>query len=121
MKEIKVFDPPMCCDTGVCGPDVDPALSQFAADLKWLADQGISVTRHNLGNEPEAFVSNEVVQTALQSSGNDCLPLLVVGDEIVARGFYPTRQQLTSLVGVKADASEKDEESSSCCGPSSCC
>ncbi|MDH3390414.1 MAG: arsenic metallochaperone ArsD family protein, partial [Desulfobulbaceae bacterium] len=33
MSGIEIYDPPMCCPTGVCGPNVDPELVQFAADL----------------------------------------------------------------------------------------
>lgn len=51
MKKLEVFDPAMCCSTGVCGVEVDPVLAQFAADLKWVAEHGIAVERHNLGQE----------------------------------------------------------------------
>lgn len=119
-KQIKVFDPPMCCDTGVCGPDVDPKLTQFAADLDWLKDRGVDVSRFNLSQEPEAFVDHPSVQEALDESGNDCLPLLVVDGEIVARGFYPSRDQLGSLAGVEAGGGDEPDEES-CCGSSGCC
>ena len=33
---MRVFDPAMCCSTGVCGPSTDSILVRFAADLKWL-------------------------------------------------------------------------------------
>jgi len=49
---IRVFDPPMCCPTGVCGPAVDPDLARFSADLAWLTDQGVSVERFNLSSSP---------------------------------------------------------------------
>ncbi len=57
MKKLEVFDPAMCCSTGVCGVDVDPALVQFAADLAWVGEHEISVERHNLGQAPQAFGS----------------------------------------------------------------
>jgi hypothetical protein len=56
-----VFDPAMCCSTGVCGPSVDPELARFAADLDWLkvfrafaglvdqAEQGFVVIRGYAG------------------------------------------------------------------------
>ncbi len=37
MTTIEVFDPAMCCSTGVCGPQVDPDLARFAADLRVCA------------------------------------------------------------------------------------
>lgn len=50
--EIRVFDPPMCCSTGVCGPSVDPELVRFSADLDWLKAQGVTVERYNLSSSP---------------------------------------------------------------------
>ncbi|MEX2621006.1 MAG: arsenic metallochaperone ArsD family protein, partial [Egibacteraceae bacterium] len=55
MVTVEVFDPAMCCSTGVCGPSVDPALARFASDLDWLGEQGAQVRRYNLGQEPGAF------------------------------------------------------------------
>lgn len=90
----------MCCSTGVCGPEVDPKLVQFAADLKWLADQGATVERFNLAQTPIAFAENEVVRTALTAKGEAALPLLVIEGRTVASGTYPTRDELAGLLGL---------------------
>jgi hypothetical protein len=42
MMKLEIFDPAMCCSTGVCGVDVDPVLAQFAADLKWVEGHGVT-------------------------------------------------------------------------------
>ena len=54
MTAVRVFDPAMCCSTGICGPSVDPELVRFAADLDWLKSQGVSVERFNLSQQPAA-------------------------------------------------------------------
>lgn len=95
MKNLVVFDPPMCCSTGVCGSDVDPVLPRFAADLEWLKTQGVSVTRYNLAQEPGEFVAVDAVKAALHEQGNGCLPLIVLDGEIMSRATYPTRSELT--------------------------
>ena len=100
MKKLEVFDPPMCCSTGVCGPNPDPVLPRFAADLQWLARQGVAVERHNLAQEPQAFAANETVKAALAKYGNDCLPLILVNEAIVSRGSYPARKELARLAGL---------------------
>jgi hypothetical protein len=41
MSKVQVYDKPMCCSTGICGPQVDPVLPRFAADLDWLKSQGM--------------------------------------------------------------------------------
>lgn len=126
-QKIEVYDPAMCCSTGVCGSEVDPRLVQFASDLAWLAEQGVSVARFNLAQQPAAFAANPVVKEALQSHGNACLPLVLVEGAIATRSIYPTRDQLAALAGV-ADAgcccgghNEADEEQSEegCCGSQS--
>lgn len=99
MAQLEVFDPPMCCSTGVCGPSVDPILPQFAADLEWLRSQGVTVERFNLSQQPGAFAGNESVKKALAESGNNCLPLILVDGRIVSQGVYPTRQALAAFVG----------------------
>ncbi|TVQ64878.1 MAG: arsenical resistance operon transcriptional repressor ArsD [Balneolaceae bacterium] len=95
---IDVYDPVMCCSTGVCGPDVDEALVDFANDVKWLKAQGVEVNRFNLGQEPEAFKSNASVLARLQKEGTACLPVILLNGTIVAEGGYPDRGQLTHLL-----------------------
>ena len=99
MPNVQVFDPPMCCSTGVCGPEVDPALARFAADLEWLKAKGAVVERFNLSQEPAAFVSNAVVSAAMRQR-DDALPLLLVDGKVVAQGSYPAREALAELVGI---------------------
>ena len=100
MKMIQVYDPPMCCSTGVCGPDVDPKLVQFAADLKWLAEQGVTVERFNLAQTPIAFAENEIVRAALAEKEEAALPLVLVDGKMAVSGTYPTRADLGGWLGL---------------------
>lgn len=98
--KLEVFDPAMCCSTGACGPNVDPKLVQFAADLDWLKSQGVSVERHNLAQAPAAFAANTTVKSALDRHGTDCLPLLLVDGSVASVGSYPTRMEMAQWAGV---------------------
>ncbi len=129
MPKIEVFDPPMCCSTGVCGPSVDPSLVRFAADLDWLKAQGVEVTRFNLAQDPAAFIDNRLVADTLRGKV-DALPLLLVDGVIASQGNYPDRDSLAKLAHVNGSASvaSRARESSqdraasssqSCCGPAS--
>ncbi|MGE0102376.1 MAG: arsenite efflux transporter metallochaperone ArsD [Blastocatellales bacterium] len=109
MKNLIVFDPPMCCSTGVCGTNVDPVLPRFAADLEWLKTQGVSVTRYNLAQEPGEFVAVDAVKAELQNMGNSCLPLILVDGDIVSRGVYPARSALAGFAGIAAPAESESE------------
>lgn len=103
MTLFQVFDPPLCCSTGVCGPSVDPELVRFAADADWLRANGVAVERFNLAQEPGAFAENDAVRTALEID-DKCLPLIVVDGEIVAQGVYLDRGTMARLAGI-ADGS----------------
>jgi AhpD family alkylhydroperoxidase len=89
----------MCCPTGVCGPEVDPALVRFAADLEWLKASGAEVDRFNLAQQPAAFVENEEVAAAM-SARDDALPLVLVDGRIVSQGRYPDRETLGAFAGL---------------------
>lgn len=94
---VEVFDPAMCCSTGVCGPSVDPALARFESDLRWLTDQGATVTRRNLAQEPGAFVENPLVAAMLASGGEEALPIDTSGR---ARRSTPGTSQLDARSAV---------------------
>ena len=116
--KIQVFDPPMCCSTGVCGPSVDPELARFAADVDWLQKQGVTVERFNLSQQPAAFAETPAVKEAL-ARGTDVLPLVLVGDRIAVEGAYPSRETLAALAGVIVKKPETAPAASTgCCGPS---
>lgn len=122
MKTLEVFDPAMCCSTGVCGVDVDPVLAQFAADIKWVAEQGVTVTRHNLGQEPAAFAANPAVVKEMEA-GIDRLPVLVVDGHVATTGVYPSRQQLAAKLGLALPTADKPhvKVGGGCCTPKSGC
>ena len=107
MKTIEVYDPALCCPTGVCGPSVDPALVAFAADLDWLKKKGAAVTRFNLAQQPGAFAENGIVRQELAAKGTACLPLVLVDGVIASSGKYPKRQELAELCGIAFEAPAK--------------
>lgn len=123
MSQIQVYDKPMCCSTGVCGPEVDPVLPRFAADLQWLAEQGHHVERFNLAQQPEAFVGHPQVQQTLMAEGASCLPLILVDGQIVSRQGYPTRDELAAWATGNAGLAVLPvmKSGGSCCGGESCC
>ncbi|MFC9543039.1 arsenite efflux transporter metallochaperone ArsD [Streptomyces sp. NPDC056956] len=121
---IEVFDPAMCCSTGVCGPTVEPHLARFAADLRWVGEQGATVTRHNLGQEPGEFATRPIVAGVLQSGGEEALPVILINGRLKWTGHYPTRDELAAEAGVlPAAASPAPTElkvigaDDACCSP----
>lgn len=117
MTRIQVFDPALCCSTGVCGVDVDQQLIGFSADFDWARQNGAQIERFNLAQQPLVFAENPVVKSFLERSGAEALPLTLVDGEIALAGRYPNRDELARWAGI-AKAEEKPE--SGCCG-SRCC
>lgn len=123
MSTVQIYDRAMCCSTGVCGPQVDPVLPKFAADLQWLAGQGHEVTRFNLSQDAAEFANNESVKQMLAEEGVECLPLVIVDGRIVSRSEYPSRENLALWTGTstKTRSALPMADSGGCCGSSGCC
>ncbi len=128
MKTVQIYDKPMCCSTGVCGPEVDPVLPRFAADLEWLKSQGHHVERYNLAQQPQAFIANHDIHQMLGSVGTDCLPVILVDGVVVSRQVYPTRDTLAAWIDEPSTSGESTSQelpllkpSDGCCGTSGCC
>lgn len=106
MKSIQVFDPAMCCNTGVCGVDVDQQLINFAADVDWAKQNGAQIQRFNLAQQPMDFANNVVVKEFLERSGYEALPLILVDGEFALAGRYPNRVELARWAGITLPVNE---------------
>ncbi len=99
MSVIQVFDPALCCSTGVCGVEVDQPLVTFSADVDWAKQNGAQIERFNLAQQPMAFAENAVVKGFLERSGQEALPLILVDGDIALAGRYPNRDRAGALGG----------------------
>ncbi|MDP3672646.1 MAG: arsenite efflux transporter metallochaperone ArsD [Telluria sp.] len=120
MKTIQVFDPALCCSTGVCGVDVDQALVSFSADVAWAGQNGAGIERFNLAQQPMAFAENATVRGFLERSGQEALPLILVDGEVALAGRYPSRAELARWAGLAQPAAEA-APAADCCSGGRCC
>ncbi|MEX2382606.1 MAG: arsenite efflux transporter metallochaperone ArsD [Opitutales bacterium] len=107
MKTILIYDPAMCCSTGVCGPEVDPLLPRFAGMLAQLEGQGVKVERYNLAQQPLAFAQNPTVRALLEKEGPEVLPLIFVDGEIEMKGRYPETEERSAFMKRAREADAK--------------
>jgi len=118
MKTIQIFDPALCCSTGVCGVDVDQQLVSFAADLEWTKNSGARVERYNLAQQPLMFAENPVVKGFLERSGQEGLPLILVDGEVALAGRYPSRKELARWAGIQQTTIDIKPAGGCCSGSS---
>lgn len=97
--KLEVFEPAMCCPTGLCGPSIDPELTRVSTVHYVLKQRGFDVSRYNLISEPNRFVENPLVQSEV-ANGLDSLPLTLVDGEVVKRGSYLTNEEFAELTGL---------------------
>jgi hypothetical protein len=121
MPTIQIYEPALCCPTGVCGPDPDAALARFAADVEWLRQQGCTIERFNLAQQPGAFAGSPFVKAALEERGTDALPIVAVDGRVAFEGVYPSREALAALAGVTVRVVPKVRLKTSCDPGSGCC
>ncbi|AEY67619.1 arsenite efflux transporter metallochaperone ArsD [Clostridium sp. BNL1100] len=102
MKKMFIYEPAMCCSTGLCGVGVDSELLRISTVLNTLEKKGVVVERFNLSNSPQEFINNKAVNEFINVNGVDELPAIVVDGEIVITGRYPTNDEFSSLLGIPA-------------------
>jgi Arsenical resistance operon protein ArsD len=122
MKKMIIFDPAMCCSTGVCGPSVNPELLRVSTIINNLNSKGILVERYNLTNNPQIFVDNKTINEVLMKKGVDVLPVTMVDGEIVKVGSYPTNDEFCTLLGISEDLLKSEsKKTNNCCCKGGCC
>lgn len=122
MKKIEIFDPAMCCPTGVCGPSIDPELLRMATVVNSLQQKGVDITRHGLASEPQAFIANKTINDLLQKEGADILPVTLVDGAVAKTKEYPANEELSTWLCIKIENKQAEAKESCCgCGDEGCC
>lgn len=110
MKKMEIFEPALCCPTGLCGVGIDPELLRISGVLSALEKNGIKVDRSNLSSAPQAFVDSPVAKEFITTNGVDGLPMAVVDGEVVITGRYPTNEEFISLLDIPEDFLQEREK-----------
>ncbi|MPN36550.1 Arsenical resistance operon trans-acting repressor ArsD [bioreactor metagenome] len=99
MKKMIIYEPAMCCSTGLCGVGIDPELLRISTVLASLEKNEIKVERYNLTNAPQEFIKNAEVNQLI-SKGVDVLPITVLDGKVVITKRYPTNDEFISMLNV---------------------
>lgn len=124
MKKMTIYEPALCCSTGLCGPSPDKELMRVSTIVDKLSKNGANITRYNLNSAPNEFVENKKVNDILNEKGDSVLPIILLDDEVVIEGRYPTNEEFYELVLLDGKIEDKETSSDSgccCSSESGCC
>jgi Arsenical resistance operon protein ArsD len=101
--DVEIFDPPMCCPTGLCGPTLDETLLDMDEMVLELKTEGRTVMRYQMSSDPQAFLHNAEVMALVRERQMDALPITVVGGRVVKTGAYPTDPEVRAALNRGTD------------------
>ena len=99
-RKVEIFDPALCCPTGICGPEVDPELARIARDVATLQNKGYDVVRYNLAQDAGPYVANIEIRLLLEAEGVDGFPATAVNGKIKKTHNYPTKTELAAWLEI---------------------
>lgn len=100
-RTVEIFDPPMCCPTGLCGPVLDQTLLDVNEMILSLQTSGIIVMRYQMASEPNAFLNNPSVMDLVKKNQMAALPIILVNGDLIKSGAYPTISEVETALNGK--------------------
>jgi len=99
--KVQIYDPAMCCSSGLCGPSIDPVLVKMNDAVLALIKQGVEVVRYNLAQQPKAFMENPKIRPLITKQGKNVLPITIVNGEVFKTGEYPSYEELCRALAIE--------------------
>ncbi len=122
MKTMYIYEPALCCETGVCGVSVDPELLRISTVVNNLKKQDVKIQRYNLNSNPQAFIDNAEINQLIMKEGVEALPATVVDGRIVKTQAYPANGEIAKLLGIPESYLEAEPQNEGgCCCEGGCC
>ena len=98
---IEIYDTPLCCSSGLCGPVLDPLLVAVNDSVLALTKQGVEVARFNPVQQLKEVMGNPEVAKAIHSGGKKVLPMTFVNGRLLKSGNYPSYEEFCDALGLK--------------------
>jgi hypothetical protein len=96
--DVALFDPPMCCPTGLCGPALDQTLLDVNEMIMALQEQGLRVERYQMTSHPQQFINNEDVMRLVREKQMAALPITLVRNQVISVGDYPKLNEIRAAL-----------------------
>ena len=99
--KVLIYDPALCCSTGLCGPEPDPVQVKVNETILALSKQGVAVERFNLSKQLKDFVANAEVAALLRANGKKILPVTIINGKVFKTGSYASYAELCAELGLQ--------------------
>ena len=99
--KVEIYDPALCCSSGLCGPKIDPILVRMNDAILALKKQGVEIERFNLAQQTQEFMTNKTVADLLHKNGKEILPVIFVNGEVFKTSQYPSYEDLCKALGIE--------------------
>ncbi|CAM3996574.1 arsenic metallochaperone ArsD family protein [Helcobacillus massiliensis] len=109
MNDVEIFIP------GRESAEADGSLqerSEFLTTVEELRAEGLPILVYSTDDQPEAFTACEHVKDMIDVSGEDILPITLLGSEILGVYAYPTAEKMRRFATTEKDTPR---------GPSNAC
>ncbi len=104
-KELIIFEGPMCCSTGLCGPSPDKELIDINEALKKLAEEykGLKITRASMSFNPQLFLQTKEIRDLVKENGPGILPITMFNGMVVKKQKYLKYAELKKLLDAQGE------------------
>jgi len=96
--KLEIFEPSLCCESGLCGPEPDKVLIELQNTIQLLKKAGVETKRYAINQAPLVFVQTAVVRDFIKKNGADKLPLVLLDGQMIKSGGYPTLEELKTFI-----------------------
>jgi len=93
-KKITIYEPNLCCPSGVCGPNPDQTLIKLQDAIDKLKNEGIETERFTITSHPKQFTQNTDVMKLMQEKQLEALPITTIDGKVIKVGSYPSLEDL---------------------------
>lgn len=121
MNTLKIYEPALCCATGVCGPSVDPELLRVTMLVNQIKTNGGQIERYNLKDNPMVFVTEKKINDLLNSEGITALPITTLNDEVIKTGAYLSDEEMLEHLNIQIKEPAFKMNNTGCGGSDGCC
>jgi hypothetical protein len=95
---VEIYDPPMCCPTGLCGPTLDQTLLDVSDMILTLEADGVAVARYQMTTSPQKFMANMEIMRLVREQQMAALPITAVNGQVIKVGAYPTLSEVQTYL-----------------------